>query len=107
MVAYVRPQSQQIERDTLNVEHTNDTAKSIHNTNDNHVSPCIPVLQCYHIYTPLHKNQNYMYRCQRNVNKHQNSLLRTASFISYNPKAPSLIYDFQNCEMIPNFLSSF
>lgn len=98
-VAYFRPQSYQA--DTLNIEHTNKIYT--YNTNDNHVSPWIPVLQCYHIYTILHKNQKYMYRCQRNVNKHH-SLLRTARcLISHNSKAPSLIYE--NREMILYFLS--
>lgn len=56
-VAHFRPHGYQAEH--LNFEHTNMTRQKYftNNTNNNHVSPCFPVLQCY-IYTILHKINN-------------------------------------------------
>lgn len=65
---------------------TNDTTKSIHMIQMTVVwapYPCFTVLPYLH---PTVLKSNYTYRCERNVNHHQNG-----NFISYNSKAPSLI----------------
>lgn len=60
-VAYFRPHKQNMILLILSIQ-TWHCKIYTYNTNDNQVSPCIPVLQWYLIYTILHKNQKYMYK---------------------------------------------